>query len=415
MHSSCKLDEGLRCIGTDDSHIRLVLTETGSIDVDYNTLSHRWGTNPFIQLTKDTMRTFQEGIDMPSLPKTFQDAIVVSRSIDIGYLWIDSLCIVQDDASDWQKEASLMHKIYSGAFCNIAATGANSGAEGLFLDRWIGGAHPTLIRLTTPSGVSATYELLSEGFWDFHISSDTQGPLNRRGWVLQERLFSRRILHFGRQQTLWQCNELCAAEQYPDGLPERLETVKHGKLKALRDPMASSEDAIPELGLLWLDLVKEYAECSLTRDEDKLIAISGLAQRMKALNNNIPYIAGLWERNILHQLLWRAYSKSGEEMETPVFSKYIAPSFSWANLDARIVFRKLPKSVTNIARLLSWTAILEVTGHATGQIKFASLQVEGFLRPVSVDETTTATTHASFSCSRTGSDQGRYLISLLHR
>ena len=344
------------------------------------------------------MRTFQEGIDISSLPKTFQDAIVVSRSIDVGYLWIDSLCIVQDDASDWQMEASLMHKIYSGAFCNIAATGANSGAEGLFLNRWMGGVHPTLIRRKTPSGVSVTYELLSEGFWDFHISSDTHGPLNRRGWVLQERLLSRRILHFGRQQTLWQCNELCAAEQYPNGLPEKLQTVEHGQLKALRDPVAQPEDAIPELGLLWLGIVSEYTECSLTREEDKFIAISGLAQRMKALNNNMPYIAGLWEHDILHQLLWRAYSKSGEEMDTSVFSDYIAPSFSWASLDAKIVFPQLSENVTNIARLLSWTAIPEVTGYATGQIKFASLQVEGFLRPVSVEETTTTTTHASFSC-----------------
>jgi hypothetical protein len=104
----------------------------------YNTLSHRWGVDLLITLTAENFQQFLSSIPISMLPKTFQDAIEVTRKLGARYLWIDSLCTMQSgngSAEDWERESSTMHKVYNNAFCDIAARAASNPSSGLFFDR----------------------------------------------------------------------------------------------------------------------------------------------------------------------------------------------------------------------------------------------------------------------------------------
>jgi len=102
----------------------------------YTTLSHRWDTMQTARLTVTTMPTYRSGVSISTLSRTFQDAIAVTRRLKLRYIWIDSLCIVQDgdDGRDWAIESTQMDKVYLNSFVNIAAS-AGSGREGLFVER----------------------------------------------------------------------------------------------------------------------------------------------------------------------------------------------------------------------------------------------------------------------------------------
>lgn len=117
--------------------VRLVLSAKAHLTGGYLTLSHCWGEVLCFKLTKDSVQQFMLGIELLQLPQTFQDAVQVTRRLGIRYLWIDALCIIQDDTNktDWLHEAGLMHKVYSHSFLNIAATGALDTSKGLFVHR----------------------------------------------------------------------------------------------------------------------------------------------------------------------------------------------------------------------------------------------------------------------------------------
>jgi hypothetical protein len=120
--------------GSYDSKVRLVLSAEHAPEEHYATLSHCWGGLRTLQLTRTTIERFCKSIEIAAMPKTFQDAVQVARQLHIRYLWIDSLCILQDadDLSDWRREAGLMHRVYSNSHCNISASWAANSTEGLF-------------------------------------------------------------------------------------------------------------------------------------------------------------------------------------------------------------------------------------------------------------------------------------------
>jgi len=124
----------------DDSSQHVVLIETGSRQGRYVALSHCWGPpekRP-LRTTKNTLTDHLDGIAIEALPKTFKDAVTITRALGVRYLWIDSLCIMQDSQEDWEKEASQMREVYQFSYCNIAGTDARDSTEGLIFDRPLG-------------------------------------------------------------------------------------------------------------------------------------------------------------------------------------------------------------------------------------------------------------------------------------
>lgn len=182
--------------------IRLIETrDFPDLSCTYIALSHRWGLIPEhqkISTVKGNKSTYEKGISYQSLPLTFKDAVTATRALGVSYLWIDSLCIIQDDDDDWLKEAGRMEDVFSSAYVTIAATSATSSTDGFLGNR---GTRPC-VTFQTPDG--PVY--LSQAIDDFRTDVE-KGILNTRGWVFQERALSRRIIHFTSTQIYWECGD----------------------------------------------------------------------------------------------------------------------------------------------------------------------------------------------------------------
>jgi hypothetical protein len=130
------------------------------------------------------------------LSKTFTDAMKITKYSGLRYIWINSLCIIQDSKEDWQREASLISKVYTNSACNISATGASDGSIGLFFDRNPLAIQPFRARFLG-NQVKGSFYLVNPSLWANEVD---YSPLNRRAWVVQERLLSPCNLHFGSTQ-----------------------------------------------------------------------------------------------------------------------------------------------------------------------------------------------------------------------
>ena len=299
----------------------------------YMTLSHCWGDPKHkpLTLTLNTLVAFKAGIPWNKLPKTFADAIVFTRNMGIRYIWIDSLCIIQDCADDWESQSAVMCEVYSGSYLNLAATGAADSRGGLFAERDWRLVLPFRVARPPPPGKSSAsdgvvlyYDVVDGREWERDVE---RAPLCQRGWVIQERALARRSLHFGKRQLYWECTSMQASESVPLGYLGEYRNFK--TFDPLLPHRTSTGAALVDT---WKRLVEEYTRTGLTKETDKLVAISGLAKALAA-QLDIPYLSGLWDYDLEQQLLWYAEHPS---KRPDVFR---APSWSWASTDSKICFK----------------------------------------------------------------------------
>lgn len=182
-----------RLVKLEENGCRLCLGGQLERNPTYVTLSHCWGSvekqADIFKLRKENLETLCCEIPLGRLCKTFQDAIVVTRSLGYEYIWIDSLCIIQGDEEDWRNESSLMSTVYGNGIVNISATAAKDGSEGLFFQR--DGEWDDRQWLETSEGDN--WELHDPALFPKAVNL---APISRRGWVFQERCLSQRVLHF---------------------------------------------------------------------------------------------------------------------------------------------------------------------------------------------------------------------------
>lgn len=211
--------------------VRLILTaKEPPEDKDvYVTLSHCWGQAEFIRLEEGNESELRESIrlDGPTFPETFKDAIHFARRLGrkVRYIWIDSLCIIQGRTTaareDWLHESAKMYEIYRNSYCNISATAALDSKQGLYHTREPRELWEDEINLNVAGIPGQTQQsqkhpikhcsILDLSFWERNVDD---APVNRRAWVLQERLMAPRVLHFCQDQIAWECSELDAAESF---------------------------------------------------------------------------------------------------------------------------------------------------------------------------------------------------------
>ena len=182
------------------------LEEDRDKHMTYTTLSHCWGATTNRPLTANlaNLASRKSRIPFDELPLTFQDAVTTTKKLNIPYLWIDSLCIIQDSTSDWEKEAGRMAKIYAGSVCTLSALGSKDSNGGFF------GVAEKEMESVFPYDLT----LASQRIRVFPSKPNTwvlHGPLMGRAWTLQERELSRRVLHFARDKLLWECDTLKAS------------------------------------------------------------------------------------------------------------------------------------------------------------------------------------------------------------
>lgn len=174
---------------------------------EYIALSHPWGDQskhpPFTTLRKDPsgagreVDKFKHAIPYDQLPATFKDAVDCTRALNIRYVWIDSLCIIQGKDGDFNEEAERMEDVFSGAYCVLAASRASGQCDGFL------GSRPWREYITFQRGDEKPF-YICKPIDDFshHV---LEGTLNRRGWVLQERALARRTIFFTESQTYFEC------------------------------------------------------------------------------------------------------------------------------------------------------------------------------------------------------------------
>jgi hypothetical protein len=406
------------------SLLSVLLREKGSrmrISGPYMTLSHCWGGKTFIKLNRSNINRFLwEGIPVgvEEMPRTFRDAMNFTSRLGQRYIWIDSLCIIQKDESetdkeaqrlheiDWAEESKHMHEIYGGSFCNISATDAKDGDDGLFHERSIYRSWSGLVPVKV-QGIP--------GYVD-------KGPLNRRGWVLQERLMAPRVLHFCKDQIAWECCQHDAAECQPDGIETfRIDSARMhrpGRLKGLdpkidgmrlhsdrvkaKGPVVENETQIGALEI-WRRIVEVYSKTELTEATDKLIALSGMAKKLQP-QIQTEYLAGLWERNLPGQLLWYidptfewVPKKDGSpHKQEGIFSYpgkrprndvYRAPTWSWASVDVPrhgLVYGAITTIPECQVEILECLVKPHKASDSYGLLESSSLRLKGVLKPVAL-------------------------------
>ncbi|KAL8672793.1 MAG: hypothetical protein Q9168_002757 [Polycauliona sp. 1 TL-2023] len=282
---------------TDNPMLRLVSpAKTPDIfdsDKRFITLSHCWGEwgpkeLPVLKLSNECDR-FDVGIGLAELPPTFQDAIEVVHWLGVRWLWIDSLCIIQDSTEDWQREALLMHDVYKQGFLNIAATTALDARGGLFKPRSPKAFQP--LELYMPGIDQALFLTVDERDMFEWMESE---PLSGRAWVFQERHPARRILHFTNTEIFWECCAKApyfASETFARGAPLRSIFNSKPKLQ-IESVLQQSSSPAEEVYDLWEDVCQMYSEKHLSYQGDKIIALQGLANEFIELLPSDKYLAG---------------------------------------------------------------------------------------------------------------------------
>ncbi|KAF2756766.1 HET-domain-containing protein [Pseudovirgaria hyperparasitica] len=330
-------------------------------------LSHRWGRNE-IQTVEQNIDEFQAKLPMQNLSRTFQDAIEVTKQLGCRYLWVDSLCIIQDDKDDWARESDLMGYYFSSSYFTIAAVGAKeqSGCDqGLFDCRDL---DPLAVSVALPLRIDPLFKLSETVFksskeafvWKFRYLKSSLPSENMvtvcprrlsipkrliltewhwRAWIFQERILSRRVLYYTTGKLYWDCFQEKGEEEGTD--PQL----------SYRESLLLRREDQPSTLTLWGRIVTDYSRAKMTYNKDRLKAISGLSNRLHHSFDVIIH-AGILEDKTYQGLLW--FTKSPQVQP---FQDFHAPSWSWASVNAPVVTELFgtPKSCDILARNVSYT------------------------------------------------------------
>jgi hypothetical protein len=259
--------------------------------VPYACLSYCWGL-PHLNLKtlSETLPRFCEEIPWDLIPKTIQDAISVCRQLDIEYLWVDALCIIQDDENDRNDQIARMGAIFEHCLVTICADSAESAVAGFI-----------------PENASEIKYTSTDPDWSYFVAKDKEilrrRPLKDRGWAFQERELAPRLIQFGYTHVKYRCGTDFA------GWSEKPNET-------------------------WRSLVHKYSTRKLTYESDRLLALAAIAEKMQSFRPNEKYFAGIWSDNLLEDLAWHTTQMANRDR--PVAPKTRAPSWSWASTNGTV-------------------------------------------------------------------------------
>ena len=387
------------------------LYETRNEKAKYACLSHCWGHGQPLKATVDTLDLLHSGISVTLLPLTLRNAVSVAKRLSIRYLWIDCLCILQDNPLDLQKSCDRMASVFENCFVAIAATKSTGPDDGLF------------VSVQNPTGMQIKRILASDicssapgdvfvrdqfSPWVPHWlkvhnrqAVNSPWPLLCRAWVFQERLLAPRILHFGPHELFFECRSgtICECNRR-SGEPDDESELRQFIYMLLDENMKDDNLAMRQQ---WYRIVQQYTKVmkNLTFERDAFPAIAGLASRISKVLDD-EYAAGLWRKNITEGLLWRATSPDRNALR-----KWRAPTWSWASISSPVEYPDEFRSAYPCAEVIACDVMQNGCGTA-GEISSAILtlagsSVSGFLtwsRPIREDDPATWVWYVIAGCDK---------------
>lgn len=307
--------------------------------VVYTTLSHCWGGQPKVQLFSHTRAILERGIPLSSLPQTFRDACRVTALLGIPYIWIDSMCIIQNDAADWAREAPTMASVYGYSFLCICALDSPNSDSGLFSNRELA-TGVACYAYATNRRYGEEDALIVLRRYDPFLRAD-RGVANTRAWIFQERLLAPRTVFFGSDDVYWECACFALSDLNPSGsVTYRDKSPVSIIRRRLKETFANGT---PTNNLfkqrLWHTIVKEYTSNNVTVATDRLIAFSGVAQHLCNLVQDSAYLAGFLGNFLVESLCWIPLVSQLTDTGSPFTGadNGVAPSWSWAKLNCPIL------------------------------------------------------------------------------
>lgn len=398
-----------RVIDVGDSEKNPSLCMTNNVPGSWLTLSYCWGKSSDFVLKKETHEQFVAGLPLEDFPPTIRDAITITKAMNMQYLWVDALCIIQDSVEDWQRESGRMAEVYSNALLTIvAAADSSSGVtDGIFHKRKV--SRSAIVPLTTKDFPrnSNVLEGIGEGLKNLEVNNETgqtslvlsgmeiavteavrpatnillgdtpkpkNSPWATRAWTLQEQLLSWRTLTFASSQMLWSCPLLNIGEDGKLVKEDRNEDVPDISEFKLEDNQTIGRRAYVK----WYRIVTEYSSRRLTFNSDKLIAIASVAQRMNAHLKD-EYCVGLWRRELVHGLCWRLWDRGDRPKVVRSYSNEY-PSWSWVSVNGGVRYdidRGYQEAPIKEVIRLKDVNISYTSENTYGQIEKAELVVSG--------------------------------------
>ncbi|KAL9636395.1 MAG: hypothetical protein Q9204_002276 [Flavoplaca sp. TL-2023a] len=329
---------------------RLCVPRRGFDRYEYLTLSHKWGGANMLKLTKSNFESMLKGIVISDLPLTFQHAITITRNLGYQHLWIDSLCIIQDDPNDWAFESSTMSRVYSKSVLTIAALWGDDSHSGCFVERNPCVTEDCRIGTWKHRNVIVKSDHGERGQPIGYVSP---APLLQRAWVLQERFLSPRTLFYGPWELYWECGERTTNESKPEDTLESPENTLKMRFRSMKETDLISIKISPQGRLwrhiqrdswgiasnnspqytrlesnydLWTKILAEYWSSSLTYHSDTLVALYGVTDVIKQ-KTGLHFVFGLCKEFLGSELLWEVKNANATVRST------LAPTWSWASVE----------------------------------------------------------------------------------
>ena len=310
----------------------------------YATLSYCWGGASHCMTNKSNLSDHLKQIRVEALPQTIKDAVYCTRALEIRFLWIDALCIIQDSEIDKAKEIERMGTIYKNATVTFEACKSSGVVEGFLSKK----DPPPTVKLPVlcPNGEHGNIWIVRETRPKEVINN---GPLDLRAWALQEDLLSSRILRFGEHTMAWACSHTMNRTEHEDPLiviprlrlPDSFYDQQGIPLENTLRASIDDGEWTKKPETYWSRIIQECTSRQLSYQSDRLPAVVGIATELQRIWKD-DYFAGLWKQHIIYQMAW--FSDNYHEVKKEDAGYFIqakdksreGPTWSWASVSGTV-------------------------------------------------------------------------------
>ena len=364
--------------GGEVNHLKLQACHESSVpsSPEYAALSYMWGGPQRFLTTKDSLGAKMIKIEFEDLPGTLRDAVLVCRAIGIRWLWVDVLCIIQDDPQDKLEQVKTMGEVYRSAALTIIPAFSLGSDEGFLSETFDNVTLPfQCFRDNTSSGRQGSVYLIKKQL------NAPRFPIETRGWTMQERLLSTRLLFFHPGRIYWVCREshLFAGSSCSYSVNMIDDSVTRGKRSFGKWNLNINIDDVNQQIQRWYSLSQAFSERTLSDPLDRLPALAGVAKELRREFPGIgDYVAGLWTTNLAQQLLWKLSLYAQPKWK---LNKFIGPSWSWVSIESSFMLPTFATEPADIRlEILDYEIQHDISSDRYESLLAASLEVRGRLK-----------------------------------